>query len=836
MIEDQFVTPEYEYLYGARGINQNGFGEFSGFTSGTNYTLPSAPTNLSVDSTGTTHLNLSWTAPSDDGGTPITGYRIQRESPIGDGWSTLITDTGNTNTSYNNTILLSATQYNYRVAAINSVGLGPYGNSAYNWTQPEAPINPSAAPKAKSANQINLEWTAPSGTVTGYLIEYETPPGNGWIVLEANYTGGLYYNHTGLAENTTYNYRIAAITNPVGPYSPPFNATTGDAPDPPTSVTATIIDPDSDPLNILVSWVAPADIGDNTVITGYDIIRSVNGGAYVSLVNDTAGLTYNDLTVVLNTNYTYAVGAKGDVIDGNFSAASNTVLTPNTPDAPTGVNLNIPNPDTLPYQINVSWSAPGFDGGSAVTGYTVWRSTDDVTYVNVTATGSSPYLDTVPSVPGQIYYYKIAATNLLGTGTNSTSSNITVNDVPTAPTSLQVIPKRDNVDFTLSWNTPVSDGGSPIVGYQIQRNPDGAGWTTVVANTGNTATTYTDTGLASQVSYQYRVYAINIHGGSPASSIVTGEFSYAELTPTITPLSGSIVRFEIDVNMTYGIPTTDITDVWLKEWDTGSRVDTIETGLPISLSKGSTTNFTLYDTFDKYETRQYYIQVRTENGEVTQFRDFITAQLQATPQQVFTGHLMGLEYRNSTFTGSVMEVTGQPQNFDLVAIYSEKNNLDNKFVLTWENVEAEVNYTSPVLSTSDYYVSLYYNPTFNYTIGASPEDGTATIPIAYPIDLSLISLGDPNLKGFDLGIDVLAGESGIFGLPLVFIFIIALASIFTGRSAPMGIIFIGVALGMMAYLGLIDFNFDPANQSQFVTWALIIIAIIVGVMVGKRWD
>ena len=45
----------------------------------------------------------------------------------------------------------------------------------------------------------------------------------------------------------------------------------------------------------------------------------------------------------------------------------------------------------------------------------------------------------------------------------------------------------------------------------------------------------------------------------------------------------------------------------------------------------------------------------------------------------------------------------------------------------------------------------------------------------------------------------------LFGVNMVFIFVIALAGIFTGRSAPMGVIFILVTLGIMAFLGYLDF-------------------------------
>jgi len=70
----------------------------------------------------------------------------------------------------------------------------------------------------------------------------------------------------------------------------------------------------------------------------------------------------------------------------------------------------------------------------------------------------------------------------------------------------------------------------------------------------------------------------------------------------------------------------------------------------------------------------------------------------------------------------------------------------------------------------------------------------------------------------------------------VFVFVIGIAAVFTGRSAQMGIIFIAVTLGIMAYLGYISFDFDPENNSNIITWTLIIIIAVLGAFIGKRWS
>ena len=91
-------------------------------------TVPGAPTDLSASAVGETRINLSWTAPGDDGGSPIIGYKIE-VSPDGNAnWTELVANTGNTTTTYAHIGLAVGTTRHYRVSAINSAGAGDPSN------------------------------------------------------------------------------------------------------------------------------------------------------------------------------------------------------------------------------------------------------------------------------------------------------------------------------------------------------------------------------------------------------------------------------------------------------------------------------------------------------------------------------------------------------------------------------------------------------------------------------------------------------------------------------------------------------------------------------------
>ncbi len=92
--------------------------------------VPDAPT-IGVSSAGDKSFIINWTAPSNDGGSPITGYQVQYSTNGGTTWSTPIS-VGVT-TSYNwtgNGIIYNGNTYIGRVAAVNANGTGTYsGNS-----------------------------------------------------------------------------------------------------------------------------------------------------------------------------------------------------------------------------------------------------------------------------------------------------------------------------------------------------------------------------------------------------------------------------------------------------------------------------------------------------------------------------------------------------------------------------------------------------------------------------------------------------------------------------------------------------------------------------------
>ena len=86
-------------------------------------TVPGAPGSLSVSVNDTGKLDVSWSPPESNGGSSVTGYRVQwREAP--DSWDTPadVSETTVTGTSHTVTGLTDGVEYTFRVFAVNSAG------------------------------------------------------------------------------------------------------------------------------------------------------------------------------------------------------------------------------------------------------------------------------------------------------------------------------------------------------------------------------------------------------------------------------------------------------------------------------------------------------------------------------------------------------------------------------------------------------------------------------------------------------------------------------------------------------------------------------------------
>lgn len=290
------------------------------------------------------------------------------------------------------------------------------------------------------------------------------------------------------------------------------------APNPPTNLSATTIS--NNQINL--SWTAPVNSTLDQV-NGYKIeISSHCSGSFGDLVANTTttSITYSNTGLVEGICYAYKVSAINPV---GIGSPSNTVYatTWTAPNSPPSLTANA----ISSSQINLSWIAPTNTGGTSVTGYMIQKrdscADNFSTLVANTSNTSTTYSNT-GLVNGTCYQYRVFAHNAVGTSMASNNATVTTLQNPTpspsppsAPGGLSVV-TQSNTALKLTWSASSTSGVS-IIGYQIQRNG-----TTIVNNTGNTQTSFTNSGLLPAHQQTYRVASWNSGGLGPYSGNATG--------------------------------------------------------------------------------------------------------------------------------------------------------------------------------------------------------------------------------------------------------------------------------------------------------------------------
>ena len=527
--QDTNLEPATTYLYQVAAINSVGVGRQWSLEAGTrtNADVPGAPTNLTARAVGTSRINLSWTAPRNDGGASVIGYRIEVSANGGTTWSIFRSNTGSVATTFSHTGLGPGARRDYRISAVNTAGVGMPSTVARATTDAVVAGAPrSLVARADGSSAIALSWDAPTSDggarITGYRIEASRNRNSGWTIVRANtQSSATTYRHTGLLAGSTWYYRVSAINGRgVGPASSVAIATTdATVPGQPRTLRAAGTSPNA----IELRWDAPASDG-GAAIAGYRIeVATGAGGPWVALVpnSGSTATTYTHTGLPPATTRFYRVSAVNSAGFGQPAGPVNATTLPDLPAAPTRLTATARGTS----QINLSWAAPTYDGGSRITGYRIEVSADGGSTWRILRrnTGSAGTNFSHTNLqPATTRHYRVSAINVAGVGGASNVAAATTEAiVPNAPRNLAARANGTS-QIDLSWQPPTDDGGAQVTGYRVEVSDDGgATWENLVSNTRSTRTTYAHTRLAPATTRHYRVSAINRIGGSRASSIAS---------------------------------------------------------------------------------------------------------------------------------------------------------------------------------------------------------------------------------------------------------------------------------------------------------------------------
>jgi len=492
---------------------------------------PGAPTEL-LASAGAGSVDLNWVAPASDGGSPITNYVVEQSSNGGGSWNpaTVAASLGASNpTSARVTGLTDGTAYEFRVRAVNAAGTGPESGIA------------SAIPISTAGKGI--EWTT-QNSAANYQWRSVTY-GNGlFVAVAANGTGnrvmtspdGINWTSSNSASDNLW----TSVTYGNGLFVAVAQSGTGNR---------VMTSPDG------VTWTnqtSAADYSWLSVTYGNGLFVAVATSGAERVMTSPDGFTWTSQTTPVDGDWYSVAYGNGLFVAVALSGSGSRVMT--SPDGITWTsqaaaadnfwasvaygnglfvavaaggtgNHVMTSPDGVTWTSQTSavdnqWLSVTYGNGLFVavaangTGNRVTTSPDGITWTTQTSAADNSW--------SSVTYGNglFVAVSEDGSGTQVMRSAQTI--TPGAPTELLASAGAGSVD--LNWVAPVSDGGMPITGYEVEQSTNGTTWdpATVAASLGaSNPTSARVTGLTNGTIYLFRVRAININGSGPESSVAS---------------------------------------------------------------------------------------------------------------------------------------------------------------------------------------------------------------------------------------------------------------------------------------------------------------------------
>ncbi|XP_055795199.1 receptor-type tyrosine-protein phosphatase delta-like isoform X34 [Salvelinus fontinalis] len=233
--------------------------------------LPKPPGIPVVTERTATSITLTWDSGNPE---PVSYYIIQHKSKFSE--DTYKEIDGVATTRYSVGGLSPYSDYEFRVLAVNNIGRGPPSEDIEAKTAEQAP---STAPRQVrgrmlSATTAIIHWDEPeeaNGQIMGYRVYYTMDSAQQVNTWEKQIVrGSNFLTIQGLIPNKTYYIKVLAYTSVGdGPLSADLQiiAKTG-VPSQPTDFKGEA----KSETSILLSWIAPAQTGQDNQIMGYELL------------------------------------------------------------------------------------------------------------------------------------------------------------------------------------------------------------------------------------------------------------------------------------------------------------------------------------------------------------------------------------------------------------------------------------------------------------------------------------------------------------------------------------------------------------------------------------
>ncbi|CAD6198887.1 unnamed protein product, partial [Caenorhabditis auriculariae] len=501
---------------------------------------------------------LAWKPPVDDGGAEVSNYVVEKRDTRTNTWvpvSAFVTGTSVTVPK-----LQEGHEYEFRVMAENAFGRSDPLNTEEAVLAKDPFGTPGKPGKPEIVDtdndHIDIKWDPPrdngGSPVEHYDVERKDVKTGRWIKVNTQPVHGTAFSDTRVQKGHTYEYRVVAV-NKAGPGQPS---------DPSASATAKPMheapkfDLDLDGKEFRVKAGEPLTIALPYTAAPTPLITWTKEGKELPGVEITETQTR---LVIPSARRSDSGPVKIKASNPYGEAEANIKITVIDKPAPPE---NITYPEVTRHTCTLNWDAPKDDGGSEITGYRIeYQELGSQIWDRVPGVVATTSYTVRGLEHGQQYRFRIRAENLVGLSDFAQGAPVVIKDPfdpPGAPSTPEITGYDSNL-VSLSWNPPRDDGGSPILGYVIERfeKRGGGDWAPVKLPLIK-GTEATIVGLHENETYQFRVRAVNAAGPGEASNgsePVTCRPYVEKPGPTDAPRVGKITKNSAE--LTWNRPIRD---------------------------------------------------------------------------------------------------------------------------------------------------------------------------------------------------------------------------------------------------------------------------------------
>uniref|UniRef100_A0A8C5I5T9 protein-tyrosine-phosphatase n=1 Tax=Gouania willdenowi TaxID=441366 RepID=A0A8C5I5T9_GOUWI len=429
--------------------------------------LPKAPGVPVVTERTATSITLTWDSGNPE---PVSYYIIQHKSKYSEDLYKEID--GVATTRYSVGGLSPYSDYEFRVVAVNNIGRGPPSESIEAKTAEQAP---STAPRQvrghmMSATTAVIQWDEPeeaNGQIMGYRVYFTMDASQHVNLWEKQIVRGAnFVTIQGLIPNKTYYIKVLAYTSVGdGPLSPDLQiiAKTG-VPSQPTDFKGEA----KSETSILLSWVTPAQTGQENQVTGYELIP-------IAIYKMDSFCLKSNFSVQKQlkpfTTYTFRLAARSKHGVGAYTSEISAETPQTQPSgAPQDIKCSSPSSTT----ILVSWRPPPLElQNGIITQYTIYYAATEgeettARHIFSIPPESSKYL--LENLEKWTEYrVTVTAHTDVGAGPESLPQLIrTEEDVPSGPPRKVEVEAVNSSSIKVIWRSPMpTKQHGQIRGYQV---------------------------------------------------------------------------------------------------------------------------------------------------------------------------------------------------------------------------------------------------------------------------------------------------------------------------------------------------------------------------------